>query len=58
MPEVANPAHPLDALVAAGLASAPTGDGSWRPPSKHIRLSRPLDEILQDVSSGAEQLVY
>ena len=54
VPEIDASRDRLEAMVAAGLATPPTGDGSWRPPGKPIALSRPLREILEEVRRDTE----
>lgn len=54
VPEVPESAGPVEALIAAGLASPPTRRRrSWRGVER-VRLSRPLDDLLDETRADAD----
>ncbi|MFT4189171.1 MAG: hypothetical protein QM621_11395 [Aeromicrobium sp.] len=48
-PEVPDAQDRLTELIALGLAQAATDVGQWRPKHQPTPLSRPVDEILDEV---------
>ncbi|MFT4050918.1 MAG: type II toxin-antitoxin system prevent-host-death family antitoxin [Microbacterium sp.] len=54
VPEPARDGSPLDALIAAGVASPPTRPARRRGAQPPVPLSRGLDEILREVSGDIE----